>query len=398
MTDMPPDSSFFPLGGLPDELLMKVLEILNSKDRFTMCQVSSRFKTLVHSCKGWSLNPERESSSTLARFSNTINIIKNLNISHGFADFGDDSLPSQLSSEDFYKLFKKHPEIKYLDLSKIDTETLNYLGYFCNGLTHLRTEIFSESRAAFRIGFGSLEVLDLTVDTETGRNYKWFLVKEISALAKLRVLRLKNFGLWMKEDTEEIETLPKMELLESLEMVHVNKQFAKELVKLCSSNLVNVLVEYIGDDEFYYLIENCPKLKSVGLGYDCGVSDAAVAVMFKKLGKQLEYIHINEGQESGMRRTDLDLSDLLKSKPTKLRAITLDLGPNNIDDDKMESLLKLIMYYGGQLEWLILWGYGLDDEVLESAVRNCPLLKHQARLFKVFLYSLPKKIYKRILF
>ena len=369
------------LGDLSVEILMKILDSLSNKDKFTMCQVSSRFNTLVHSCTRWDLDLGEDSSGKLARFSITVKIIKNLKLIYrSYFSPRQEVRHGGLTEEDFFAFFKMHPEVEYLYLNTINSETLSYIAHFCTGLKRLDSNLYSKVSSEFKLGFGNLETLDLSVDvhpdsykadkTEKDAHYlqAYVACKNIASLSKLRILKL-NVG-YTEEGEQFLEQWPQMELLQSLEIDISSESITSKMVRSCSTNLSNVFVEIISSEDLHILVNNCPNLTSVGI--KCSeISHEGFAALFSKLGKQLQYLHLAETNLN-----EQDMKALIHADATQLKALDLDFDDNH--HVRSEVFVNLIQKYGGQLDRLNIWGNeGLNDAVLYAVIDKCPSIVEQ---------------------
>ena len=371
-----------PLGGLSEEILLKILDSLSNKDKLTMCQVSSRFNNLVHSCTRWDLSLfGLDSSSKLSRFSSKVKIIKSLKMDYIIdIDYtGDDQFDPCLDEDDFYKLLKDHPEIKSLNLDNINSQALGYIGHFCTDLKYIRTILSKSGRSDFRVGFNRLETLVLNIEKFDGQGETiWLLIKHILALPKLRILSLAGSAL-DDEIIGNMETFTKLETLESLSMPDVSGKVASEIIKACTRSLKSIEVDNIKDEDIFLLLDSCPDLRYVRLCDGCNISRIGYSALFRKLGRRLEYIDIvnsDEDNEDHSRFTNQDLEELINSKPTVLRAVYLDLSFK--DGISSEGFTKFVKKHGNQFRYLDLQGsQGLDAALLSAVVENCPLLVQQ---------------------
>ena len=338
-----------------------------------MCLTSSKFTSLVQSCMKWDLTlgyPE-DCSSKLSKFSSTVKIINSLKMSFRF-NFEYKKHNCSLNEADFYRLLRNHPEIKSMDLAHVNSETLGYIGHFCTELKELKTGLTPTCRTNFRVGFDNLDTLDLNLsyNADQGQNFG-LLIEHLSALPKLRRLILKN------EDIAEIDyetiastdnTITKMEALETLDIRTPAAVFSK-IINTCSKSLKNIFVDFITDTELYALLDICPNLKTVALRQHCNVSYRGYSALFRKLGKSLEYIQV----EDEMNFTKRDLDELLISKPTQLTVVILSLDYK--DHIPSELFIRLIKEHGRQFKHLNLGGSnGLDGAVLSAIIENCPLV------------------------
>ena len=337
-----------------------MLDKLSKKERFTLCFVNTRFTGLVFSFQ---------------RFKQELNehylqeIIQCLQIS-------DESQ----NNEEFMGLFQQHPDVSSLDLKSCSTETLSYIGRFCPGLQHLKTELRTGSNADFKDGFDNLETLELAYF-----NLPSIIYKHINGLKNLKVLRLETRR--GKEESIFPYKLSKMEKLETLEMMGLSHTYAKKILQCCSENLTKILAYQFEDPDLDYLLNNCPNLKTVGLR-NCDLSHEGFRSLFRKLGDQLENLRLVDTEFKSQ-----DFKELLNLPSTKLKAF--DLIYNYENDLPRIELIKFLKKFGSQLERLNL-NFGdnyevydddyeerdsgkLDDEMLKVALEECSLLLEEGK-------------------
>ena len=324
-----------------------MLDNLSSKDRFNFCLVNTRFTSLVHSFARFRLDLRE-------KYLKYISLVLQI------------SIESQADDE-FNGLFKQHADVKSLDLQNSNSETLNYISQFCPGLEHLKIKLYTTYMTDLEKGFGNLEKLELVFDLKTQNKYNCAVIKNITALPKLRVLKIENYYL---EDIIGFEKWSKMEKLESLEMMYVSQSFAYKMIKCSSKTLTNILVKNINDTNLNILLDNCPNLTSVGF-HTCEISQDGFRLFFKMIGRQLEYLHLKETEF-----TCQDFIEILNLKSTNLKAF--DLGYYYTNEITSQTLINFLEQYGGQLKRLNLdENSGLTDEVLSVAVEKCPFLIQQ---------------------
>ena len=373
------------LGSFSDEILLKILGFMDSKDRFTMSQMSSRFNSLVHSCTSWDLDINGDCRNNLARFSSAVKIIKSLKMVHEFDHLYLDHDYDWLDEDDFYSFLKDHPEIKFLNLSEANAQTLGYIGYFCTDLKQFRTSLYMNSRTDFRVGFNNIDTLDLNIQHDClereGDNI-WFIIRNLSALPKLRVLTLDGPAL-EEEIIDYTGIITKMETLETLALPSASGKIASKIIKACSKSLTSLFIANIKDADIYVLLDNCPNLTTVSLNGGCNISHTGYSALFKKLGRSLEFLDIigsisneNEENENNSTFSEQDLEKLINSNPTKLTALTLQL--NYKDHISSEGFIKLVRRHGKQLKFFDMSeSHGLDNALLSAVVQNCPLVVQQ---------------------
>ena len=364
-------------GGGSERFVLPAKIYSTDYNRLNMCHTSSKFMALVHSCTSWDIELEDDSAGKLARFSSAVKIIKSLKLSYSFdVDYVNDS-NDQLNEDDFYKFLRNHPEIKSLSLFRVNSETLSYIGYFCTDLRHLRIGLIPSSRTSFRLGFNNLDSLNLSIlnnSIEKRKNTE-FLIKNLSALPRLRVLVLNFHIAFDYEVMENTDNVAKMKALEVLFLGNNTEAITLKIIKACSASLRKISFKSIKDDELFALLEHCPNLRSVALLKDLNISHQGYSVLFKQLGRQMEYFNINVDKDDGA-FTSQDLEELISSKPTQLTALSLRLDWE--DHISSEGFIKLIEKHGRQFKHLyIRESFGLTAEVLLAAVENCPLVVQQ---------------------
>ena len=275
-----------------------------------------------------------------------------------------------LNAEALYSLFKGHPEIVDLELSQINTEALGYIAHFCTGLKKLKSSC-RPTRVEFKLGFQNLEMLDLALSagylgshSAKDASKLYLTLQNITALPNLKCLRLDADRV---PNVQSKNLMSKMQSLESLELPFgcLSRSLQAELIISCGRILSNIYIDSIEDADLHTLLENCPRLTSIG--FECHeISHDGFAALFRKLGKQLEYLHIMDANFN-----DVDLKELMNSQPTKLRA--LDLGFDQEIQVTSEVAIEFIKKYGGQLKRLTLIRCGaLNDAVLSAITEHCP--------------------------
>ena len=343
-----------------------------------MCCTSSKFLSLVQSCTSWDLKLRKDSASKLTRFSSAVRIIKSLKLNYRCdVDYVNDR-DYKLNEDDFYKFLRNHPEIKSMDLSEVNSETLSYIGHFCTDLRHLNVRSLCPStRTSFRFGFNNLDSLSLFIVNDSVKKKKniELLIKHLSDLPKLRFLSLVFDIAFDYEVMENTDNFAEMKALEVLVLGRNTEAITPKIIKACTGSLRKISVGSIKDDELYTLLENCPNLRSAYLK-DLNISHQGYSVLFKQLGRQLEYLVIHKHKSCDGALTSQDLEELISSEPTQLTALSLFLGRK--DHISSEVFTKLIEKHGRQFKKLNLAGsYGLNADVLLAAVENCPLVVQQ---------------------
>ena len=338
--------------------------------------MSSRFNELVYILKDWDIKVNVRCNKCL---SETARICENVG-SVTFVDGTDNcDFPERTSvMNEKTKIFDVSNIFDMLDLlfnvktlsfyiDFVGSELLSYIGDKCTEVTKLTIEFLRLDQNDHLVGFSNLEELVVT-RFKICSFYKDCFLTGIVSLPKLRHLSLNGI-----QNTKIFYhfQLPKFRNLQRLTLTGDLKNIRKRILSVCSSDLRDINIQDINDEEIQVLLDNCPNLKSVLLkGPDRGLSGLSLmkyAEFFQRIGSSLEQLIINWG----VHFSPYHIKPLVESNLPALRVIDLDVS--GISNDFIPLLKKL----GKQLEFCKITGTMLLDEALIVSAEECTRILKQ---------------------
>ena len=343
------ESSACSLDNLPPEVMKIILDKLSSRDRLMLCLVNQRFADLVMGFNEF--KQEMELKDILY------------------------DLKGGCKKYDRYSLFSYRLDENQATLRLAEEETLLYISKYLPNLKEL--DIEHSISSSFPGQFRNLETLKLSTGL---RHYS--LVSQITALPKLRVLSLgkcREFSPIFRDSklNEHPSTARKwhqMKMLESLELEDVDDKYFQEIVSCCTDRLQNIFFRgQIGQTiDIKVLLDNCPGLKSVGM--DCRVTENKIRALIKKLGPQLQYLHISSQEKKIL---SIIATELNKFESIELRALAYQCRnpPISIEEN---DFLCFLDKHGNKLRRLSIKGVcWMNKEIVPKILETCPLVNKQ---------------------
>ena len=297
-------------------------------------------------------------------------------------------------NEEFFGLLKLQPQVRAQRLEYINlvgsenhqTKLLLYIAQFCQNLTFLQVVLENSSILIFKEGFSALETLDLefagfnswsiisTAQAKSKRNFVSSTMKHVTALPKLRILKIQQVDSEIDDDV----TWGTMLNLESLELKKVSETFVKKILRCCPEGLTNLLVCSLHDSaDIQFMMDKLPNLKSVGF-HHCTFAEDKLSLFLAKFARQVQYLYFNS---ANFKSVHLDqLTDL--ASPSLQAFDHTDIDINALEP----NIERFVQQYGAQLKRLYFYYHEqpfdeitsmLDDEFLELVLDNCPLLVEQ---------------------
>ena len=325
---------------LPPEVLLVILNKLNIQERFNLCLMGEKFANQVLSFDR--LYAEKTRNRLKRRFQH---IMKN------FCDYSDEDLFRRMRNE---KLVVKNV---HLDL-------MMYVSEYHPNLVDLEIKLL-DFKVPFELKFQNLEILKLDKRISTSDST---LLNHLAALPKLRVLTLMDLSYYSLEG--EIRKLKTLETLELYRVSNKKLQLILAWITDCLENIYFQIHETSPEGkttDIQVLLDNCPRLKSVGMK-DASVSEEQMSALTRKVGRQLQYLHIfNCFKESGS--ADKLIADLTNFDSIELKAFDV------VDSIDVDQFVRFMQKHGKKIRRL--YCTELDSSVWLDILDICPQLQRQ---------------------